>query len=193
MQEIRKELREERQQVQRFLSNSTVRNYYITLIATALATWTLAFNYGAYNTVFFRSLLAIWVLSSVVFLGTIILPKHERPLGTAQLIGLLLPTLWVVSFFISPDRLGESNYQIIDTIITFITMLSLPNLGYAILIITQGETLRLPLRMIFAMVLIVIAVFVAGFWMGANHPRFLTCQEFTVAGDFAPENCSVEP
>ncbi|MEM9954048.1 MAG: hypothetical protein AAF846_20730 [Chloroflexota bacterium] len=191
MQEFRKELREEQQEVNRFLNNSLVRNYYVTLVATSFAAWTLMFNYGAYNTVFYRTLLAIWVLCTVIFLATVMLPKHERPFGTTQLIGLLLPTLWLISFFLRPFFLNEEQglYQVVDDVLAFITVLALPNVGYAILIITQGEALRLPWRLLFAMIIIVLVVSVAGYWMGANNYLFLTCEEFAVAGDFMPLNC----
>lgn len=191
MQFLRKALRGERREIQNYLNNSQVRSYYLAVIASSFTVWTLAFNFGAYETIFFRTLFSVWVLSTVVFLATLSLPPHEHPLGRGQLAVLLLPTLWMISFVFMPAP-GESvdpTFRTISDILGLITIISIPNLGYAILIITQGEVLRLPRRMLGSLITIVIAVAIAGYFVGSNHEFFVTCDEFTVAGDFAPPDC----
>lgn len=191
MQDVRRELRSEQQDIKRYLENRQVRNYYIAVIAASLAAWTLTFNYGAYNTVFFRTLFSVWVLCTVIFFATLMLPKHERPLTGGRLAILLLPTLWVLAFVFVPVEESESAriFEWITNGLALATIITLPSLGYSLLVIMQGETLRLPWRLLFAMSVIVLAVAIAGYVMGNFHYLFITCQEFIVAGDFAPPNC----
>ena len=33
-------------------------------------------------------------------------------------------------------------------------------------------------------------VMVASYFLGTQHQHILTCQDFTISGNFAPENCS---
>ncbi|MEL6404917.1 MAG: hypothetical protein AAFR81_11170 [Chloroflexota bacterium] len=191
MEELRKDLREERQDITRFL-NSKVRTYYIAVIAASLATWTVAFNFGAYNTVFFRTLFSIWVMCTVIFFATLLLPKHERPLSGGQLAILLIPSLWLLVFLFAPmstDDNASQIYELITNLLALVTLVTLPVLGYTFLVILQGESLRLPGRMLYAMMAIVLIVALLGYAIGTYHYLFITCQEFTVAGDFAPPNC----
>ena len=33
-------------------------------------------------------------------------------------------------------------------------------------------------------------VMIVSYGLGAQHPRTLTCEDFSISGNFAPENCS---
>jgi hypothetical protein len=52
------------------------------------------------------------------------------------------------------------------------------------------EAGRLRGREALAVVGVVLLIMLAAYGLGTQHPRFLTCQDFTVSGNFAPENCS---
>lgn len=190
MLKLRRLLRRDKQEIKRYLTNSQVRNYYLSVTAASLTAWTLMFNLGVYGSVFFRTLFAIWVLCTSVFIATMMLPKHERPLHGLNLIALLVPSLWMISFLFVPTLAeAEDSFQTITNLLTLLTIITMPNLGYAILVIVQGDTLQLPGRMLIAMVVIVLVVSSMGYWVGLNHHLFITCDEFTISGEFAPPTC----
>ena len=39
-------------------------------------------------------------------------------------------------------------------------------------------------------ILAVIVVMVAAYALGTQHPHMLSCQDFSISGNFAPENCN---
>jgi hypothetical protein len=41
-----------------------------------------------------------------------------------------------------------------------------------------------------AAVSVVALVMLISFVIGTQHPRVLTCEDFSISGNFAPENCS---
>ena len=67
------------------------------LIAAASGTFAFAigFNYGAFGVLFFYQLLTVWVLATIVFVGSLVskLPPNTWP---RRLI-LLLPTVWLIA------------------------------------------------------------------------------------------------
>ncbi len=179
------------QELESFLSNWQLRGYYLAVVAASVTASTLMFNLGAYNVVFFRTLFAVWVTCTAIFLGTFVLPRAERPIKGWELWALLAPSLWVFALIFAPAPGEEASgwYSLLETALTLIIVLSLPYIGYVLLVITQGEALRLPLRMLIGLVVIVLVTGSLGYWAGNNNFLFMTCHDFVVAGDFAPANC----
>jgi len=56
------------------------------------------------------------------------------------------------------------------------------------LLIPEAERLRG--REALAAIGVVVVVMASAYVMGTQHPRLLTCEDFTISGNFAPENCS---
>ncbi|NDJ52280.1 MAG: hypothetical protein GYB68_04235, partial [Chloroflexi bacterium] len=107
------------------------------------------------------------------------------------LFALLTPTLWLLAVLLSPLRGDQPQpaYDLLTGVLSILTLINLPYLGYLVLLITQGETYRLPTRMLTGLIVIVLLVGGLGFGVGRYHYLFMTCDQFTVAGDFAPPNC----
>jgi 1,4-dihydroxy-2-naphthoyl-CoA synthase len=41
-----------------------------------------------------------------------------------------------------------------------------------------------------AVMAVVVLVMVAAYGIGTQHPHMLSCDDFTISGNFAPENCT---
>jgi hypothetical protein len=179
------------QDVEQILTNNQLRGYYVAAVGASLAAWTLMFNYGVYDTIFFRTLFGVWAACVAVFVATLLLPEAERPLRGETLYALLGPTLWLLAEVLGPvagETLGRW-YAWIDTLLVTLTIASLPYVGYVLLVILQGEAFRLPTRMFVGLVVIVVIVGALGYGLGRYHYLFLSCQQFAVAGEFIPPNC----
>ena len=177
--------------VEQLLSNNQLRGYYIAAVGASLTAWTLMFNYGVYSTVFFRTLFGVWVTCTAIFVATLLLPENERPLREANLYALLAPSLWLMALVLAPSE-GETIggwYNWLVTALAFLTEISLPYIGYVLLVILQGETFRLPTRMFVGLLVIVVIVGALGYGVGRYHHLFLSCRAFAVAGEFTPPNC----
>ena len=48
----------------------------------------------------------------------------------------------------------------------------------------------LPVRQAAIAILAVVVVMIAAFALGTQHPHMLSCQDFSVSGNFAPPNCN---
>jgi hypothetical protein len=179
------------EEIEAFLSNNQLRGYYLAAVGASIAAWTLMFNLGAYNVVFFRTLFAIWISCTAVFVATLLLPRSERPLQGWGLAALLAPSLWLISIMVAPDA-GTNTigwYQVVRWVLVGFTLISLPYIGYILLLITQGESFRLPIRMLVGLSVIVLVVASLGYVMGRYNFLIMDCEQFTVAGDFPPTNC----
>lgn len=158
------------------------------LAGAALGCWP-AFTLGAYGVIFFEQHLALWAAatSSFAALGWARGPKvWRRPAALA----LLLPSLWLLLAWILPVGGTSGVYQALFWLGVVITVVGLPALAAFLvrLIIPTAE--RLQGRERLAAAGVVAVVMVTSFVIGTQHPRLLTCEDFTISGNYAPDDCS---
>lgn len=80
-----------------------VRTFLISTMGAALVAWDVAFNLGAFHTVFFGRRHQLAVVLFVVVLGTIVLRRQLRVHG-ALLVVLSVPMLWILFRLAVPNR-----------------------------------------------------------------------------------------
>jgi hypothetical protein len=158
------------------------------LAGAALGSWP-AFTLGAYGVVFFEQHLALWAAATSAFLAL----GYARGPGVWRrpaVLALLLPSLWILLAWILPVGGTSGIYQALFWMGVVITILGLPALAAFLvrLIIPTAE--RLQGRERLAAVGVVALVMLSSFLFGTQHPRILTCEDFTISGNYAPENCS---
>jgi hypothetical protein len=158
------------------------------LAGAALGAWP-AFTLGVYGVIFFEQHLALWAAATSAFLA-LGYSRGPRVWRRPMVLALLVPTLWIVLAWILPVGGTSGVYQALFWLGVVITILGLPALAAFLvrLIIPTAE--RLQGRERLAVAGVVAAVMLTSFVVGTQHPRILTCEDFTISGNHAPGNCS---
>ncbi|MFZ2017025.1 MAG: hypothetical protein WAV00_24670 [Nocardioides sp.] len=158
------------------------------LAGAALGAWP-AFTLGVYGVIFFEQHLAVWAAASSAFLA-LGYSRGPRVWRRPMVMALLLPTLWIVLAWILPVGGTSGIYQALFWLGAVITIFGLPALAAFLvrLIIPTAE--RLQGRERLAVAGVVVSVMLTSFLVGTQHPRILTCEDFTISGNHAPESCS---
>ena len=107
-----------------------------------------------------------------------------------RVLALLLPSVWMALAWLLPVGGTTGIYQVLFWLGVVITVLGLPALAAFMvrLAIPTAERLRGSER--WAAISVAALVMLASFVVGTQHPRLLTCDDFTVSGTFAPPGCS---
>ena len=170
-----------------------LRAFFASTIAASLLVWELAFDLGAYHTVFYSRLFQITVVASVLLIGSVALHKQIRVRPWMRAV-LGVPLLWLVSRLVVGPGTREHAGRVFDDILIGLTVLSVPFILVAAARVMAPEFFTLPgRRMAVTSVLIVLLVGVSGVVVGQFNYRFTTCQEYVLAGDNLPNNCQPPP
>lgn len=170
----------------------SVRTFVLTAIALSLVAWDISFHLGVYKTIFYSKLFVIWVICTVILMANYCLPNKHRYLDSWGIVAMLSPTLWSVLIFWSLT-FGLSGWfsNLIFWVSLLVFSVCLPYGAYIVVCFMQAEAFRLkPRSLIAALAAITVTIGALGFTIGSNHQYFVSCQEFSVAGDSVPENCS---
>ena len=154
----------------------------------ALGSWP-AFTLGAYGVIFFEQHLALWAAATSVFLA-LGLAKGPRVWVRPQALALLLPSLWIVLAWTLPVGGTSGIYQVLFWLGVLITVVGMPALAAIMVRLLIPGAERLRGRRALAAMVVVSAIMLVAFGLGTQHPRILTCEDFTISGNYAPENCS---
>jgi hypothetical protein len=158
-------------------------------IAGATLGWWPAFTLGVYGVIFFEQHLALWATATSAFLA-LGFARGFRVWRRPAVLALLLPTLWMVLAWILPVGGTSGIYQVLFWLGVVITVLGMPALAAFMVRVLIPTAERLQGREKFAAIGVVAFVMLTSFLIGTQHPRMLTCEDFSISGNFAPENCS---
>jgi hypothetical protein len=161
-------------------------------VAGSAVGWWPAFTLGVYHVIFFEQHLALWVAATAAFLGAG-LAGGRKVWRRPAIWALLLPSLWLVLVWILPVGGGSGIYEVLFWFGVVITVLGMPLLALFLvrLLIPHAERLRGRDAVIVSSV--VLFVMLASYGVGTQHPRMINCHDFTISGNFAPENCTPDP
>ena len=154
----------------------------------ALGSWP-AFTMGAYGVIFFEQHLALWATATSVFLA-LGLSRGPRVWARPQVLALLLPSLWILLAWILPVGGTSGVYTVLFWFGALITVVGMPALAAVMVRLLIPGAERLQGKRALAGVVVVSLMMLVSFGLGTQHPRILTCEDFTISGNFAPENCS---
>ena len=158
-------------------------------IAGAAMGWWPAFTLGVYGVIFFEQHLALWAASTSAFLA-LGFSRGIRVWRRPVVMALLLPSLWMVLAWILPVGGTTGIYQALWWLGVVITVFGLPALAAFMVRVLIPTAERLQGREKVAAVGVVALVMLTSFVVGTQHPRMLTCEDFSISGNFAPEDCS---
>jgi hypothetical protein len=158
-------------------------------IAGASLGWWPAFTMGVYGVIFFEQHLALWAAATAAFLA-LGLARGVRVWRRPAALALLLPSLWMALAWILPVGGTSGIYTALYWFGVVITVFGLPALAAFLVRVLIPGAERLQGRERFAAIGVVALVMASAFLIGTQHPRMLTCEDFTISGNFAPEGCS---
>jgi hypothetical protein len=171
------------------LLDDDTRRLAAAAVAGAVLGWWPAFTLGVYGVIFFEQHLALWAMATSAFLA-LGLSRGFHVWRQPRVLALMLPSLWIVLAWILPVGGTSGIYQVLFWLGVVITVFGMPALAAFMVRLLIPNAERLQGREKFGAIGVVALVMVTSFLLGTQHPRILTCEDFSISGNFAPENCS---
>ena len=175
------------------ISSSEAGTFFLAVVVISVATSPLSFTLGAYGEIFYREMMIVWVVSIAALIAGVTIgetEEGERFLSWWGAILLILP-----SFLMFAQFMGIKQDSILIDIADWgVLLATVPYVGYILLSVTTPEAmeLRTP-KLIAALIACFVTVNAFSFGVGAHNSYFMTCDDFTRAGDQAPLGCWVPP
>ncbi|MGA7689960.1 MAG: hypothetical protein WCA29_12110 [Jiangellales bacterium] len=165
------------------------RRLAVTTVAAAGIGWWPSFTLGAYGVVFFEQQLVLWVVATSVFLvaaSALRSRVFDRPAWWT----LLLPSLWLGVSIVLPSGGTTLAYTALFWFGVLVTGVGFPVMAALLVRLVIPGTQRLDRDQGTVVIGIVAVVMAASYVLGVLHPRILTCEDFTISGNFAPPTCT---
>ncbi len=172
--------------------NPETRRVAAAAVAGAAIGWWPAFTLGVYGVIFFEQHLALWAAATSAFLAAGLVGGRRvwrRPAAWA----LLLPSFWLALVWLLPVAGTSPVREVLFWLGIVVTLVGMPALAALMvrLLIPEAERLRGEQALFAAAV--VVLVMLASYGLGTQHPRMLSCEDFSISGNFAPGNCTPDP
>ncbi len=165
------------------------RRAAVTAVGAAAIGWWPAFTLGVYGVVFFEQQFAMWAAATTVFLVASV-TLGQRAWRSPAMWSLLLPSLWIVLAWVLPVGGTSTAYQVLFWFGVTVTVLGMPAMAALMVRLLLPGAHRLRGRAALAALGVVLVVMIGAYVVGTQHPRILTCEDFTISGNYAPEGCS---
>jgi hypothetical protein len=161
----------------------------VIVVGMSLAVWWPAFTLGAWGTVFFDTLLRVWVAATAAFFVVILVPAARKRIGWTSLT-LLLPTIWLIlTLAVSIDS-NNLWIALVSLAGILLILLGIPAMIWVLArVIWPDISDAVPARGKVLVLLVVFLIAAGSFALGANQARFLTCEDFTISGNSEPPGC----
>lgn len=155
--------------------------------SSASVAFMLAFNLGAFDRIFFDQLLTVWVLATVVLVGSLV--SKLPPQNWAARILLLLPTAWILAAWWAGPTARNNVGNAVFGVTIAITLIALPLVVWILVSVINPDFAHLPISNRITIIVAVLFFVAAGYAMGARNDFFLNCDDFKVSGNDLPANC----
>jgi ABC-type uncharacterized transport system permease subunit len=154
---------------------------------SATVAFAVGFNIGAFGVIFFGQLLAIWVIATVVLVGSLVsdLPPDTWP----RRLVLLVPSLWIIAAWIDSNYSFNRSERFVFALTVIMTLIVLPAVAWVLVTVVNTDFAELPGRNK-GIVIVTVGIFIViGFAFGARNDMFLDCEDFKISGNDLPANC----
>lgn len=154
---------------------------------SATVAFSVGFNYGAFGVIFFGQLLTIWVISTIVLVGSLVsdLPPDTWP----RRLVLLVPSLWLVAAWMDNTTIFDASERFAFALTVVVTLFVLPFVAWILITTINSDFVDLPGRKKGIVIASVGLFIVIGLAFGARNDVFLSCDDFKVSGNDLPTNC----
>ena len=168
-----------------------IRSAILISVACSYFAWDLGFEFGVHGTIYFEKVFFVWSISFSMLLIFIIIPKKLLPVPPSLWIATAIPTLWVLIGLAERAAPDEIMIRHVLTILGFIAVLGcIPYMAMVLASVIYPDFMKMDRTLPKIGISIVLATMVlVGYLLGANHQKFLTCEDFELSGQFVPENC----
>ena len=173
------------------LGTTAERATLLIAVPSASVAFTLAFNLGAFGTVFFDAIFTAWVIATIVLVGSLV-SKLPPQTWWGRFV-LFVPSLWFLASWIIDPGAEDAPAQILFAFTIFITAVCLPFIAWILISAINPEFLELPNSNKAAIVAAVVLFAACGYLVGARNDIFLDCGDFKVSGSDLPANCVSVP
>lgn len=145
----------------------------------------IGYDLGAFETVNYRRIFPVFVVSTVALLASFVTDGPEVTDAKRTRVILALPALYLVA-----DVLQFTDTRAVYVAFAVVITATLPFTLYVVARMADLDFFHLSRRLQAVAVATLVAMLLVGLYVGANHPRFFECADFELAGDFVPENCT---
>lgn len=161
-------------------------------VTLGMLTWPIAFNLGAYGEVLYDDIFQLVVASSVLLVVAIVNPVYGRPWRLVVWAALAAPLAWLLAAgFVVGSTSDAIEQPFFAVWLALIALVSVPLTLRLLVDLLTPELARAASRRTTRLVVALVAcVGLVGFVVGREHPRFMTCADFAVAGAFEPDDCA---
>lgn len=172
-------------------TTASARAALLITAGSASVAFAVGFNLGAFGVIFFDQLLTVWVVATVILVGSIVsdLPPSTWP----RRFVLLVPTLWIVAAWIDNTYTFDSSERVVFTLTVVITMFVLPGVAWILITAINPDFVDLPGRKKGIVIATVGLFLLIGFGFGARNDMILDCGDFKISGNDLPANCVPVP
>ena len=163
---------------------SGARTFLLVTVAGALTSWEIGFEYGAFETLSYRRVFAVFVVSTVVLVATLVADDDTFATSATSRTVLALPAIYIVA-----DMTFLTMSQTIVDLLSLAVLLTFPYAIYVIAKLVDTDYFQLARRQQVIAAVTVIVIGLAGLYVGDGHDRFLSCSDFERIGDYQPSDC----
>lgn len=165
------------------------RRLAVSTTAAAAIGWWPAFTLGVYQVIFFEQQLALWAAATTIF-TVAVATQGRRAWRSPSVWTLLLPSLWITLAWLLPVGEQSAAHRTLFWFGVAVTVLGMPALAALLVRLLLPGAMRLRGRQAATAGTVVLLVMAGSFVLGTQQQRILTCEDFTISGNFAPADCS---
>lgn len=158
-------------------------------VGAAAVTWWPAFTLGAWGTVPFEQLPALWVVATAALLVVLV---HGRPQGIPRIAAasLIIPSIWILLALLPvPEGSAAADATAWSGIV--VTVIGIPYLIWVLLREANPSTAQLvSARQWAAAAMAEALVALLGFALGTQESRFLSWEDLMIRGSSQPPCCT---
>lgn len=169
------------------MSTPSDRATLLITAGSATVAFGVGFNYGAFGVVFFGQLLAIWVIATIVLIGSLV--SDLQPNTWPRRLVLLVPSLWLVAAWLDNTTIFDASEKIAFSLTVVVTLFVLPVVAWILITAINSDFVDLPGRKKGIVIVSVGLFIITGFALGTRNDVFLTCDDFKISGNDLPANC----
>lgn len=161
-------------------------------VTLGMIVWPIAFNIGAYGEIFYENVFKLVVAASILLVIIVVNDVYRAPWNWIVRAALASPLLWLlVAAYVVGSTSEAQDRPVFMVWLVTILVVSVPLTLQLLVDMSMPELSRAGSRRITASIVAVVAMVGAvGFVVGRDHPRFMTCADFAIAGSTEPDDCA---
>ena len=167
-----------------------LRTLIVTAVGASVPVWDVAFWLGVHDTIFYSKLFTLWISASAILLVALFVPRSDRFLNRWGMLALASPTIWFVVNALTPTVEFTWFDGLVWVMALAVFVVTIPYILYILFQLVETDALSLTPAYRNRLIAVVLIVAIAGTFVGSNHQFFVSCEQFNLAGDAAPENCN---